>query len=44
MNLFLATLFESSVVLDGTKTRSDINDLRYEFESSVVLDGTKTNS
>ena len=35
-------MFESSVVLDGTKTiNSEL--ISYEmFESSVVLDGTKT--
>ena len=34
--------FESSVVLDGTKTKAkaELDDAR--FESSVVLDGTKT--
>ena len=35
-------MFESSVVLDGTKTDADsIRDIG-KFESSVVLDGTKT--
>ena len=34
--------FESSVVLDGTKTIQSISMRRYMFESSVVLDGTKT--
>ena len=34
--------FESSVVLDGTKTQQKLDCLRHEFESSVVLDGTKT--
>ena len=44
MNLFLATLFESSVVLDGTKTPDSTDTSTNAFESSVVLDGTKTNS
>ena len=35
-------MFESSVVLDGTKTRAKKALARYAFESSVVLDGTKT--
>ena len=34
--------FESSVVLDGTKTRIDDTAACPRFESSVVLDGTKT--
>ena len=34
--------FESSVVLDGTKTLAKIKSSRKTFESSVVLDGTKT--
>ena len=34
--------FESSVVLDGTKTSRCNLSLVAEFESSVVLDGTKT--
>ena len=34
--------FESSVVLDGTKTVRNINKQTTTFESSVVLDGTKT--
>ena len=34
--------FESSVVLDGTKTLHFIFQARFMFESSVVLDGTKT--
>ena len=34
--------FESSVVLDGTKTGQIYLKLRFMFESSVVLDGTKT--
>ena len=34
--------FESSVVLDGTKTTFRRNYVRIQFESSVVLDGTKT--
>ena len=36
------TEFESSVVLDGTKTGKTLSAVRYMFESSVVLDGTKT--
>ena len=35
-------LFESSVVLDGTKTNNTIAQASGLFESSVVLDGTKT--
>ena len=35
-------VFESSVVLDGTKTRVHYEDNKMLFESSVVLDGTKT--
>ena len=35
-------MFESSVVLDGTKTYSRAEPLAFVFESSVVLDGTKT--
>ena len=35
-------MFESSVVLDGTKTEMLIYMINHEFESSVVLDGTKT--
>ena len=35
-------LFESSVVLDGTKTRRIPIVGNGRFESSVVLDGTKT--
>ena len=35
-------MFESSVVLDGTKTSLVREDERIMFESSVVLDGTKT--
>ena len=35
-------MFESSVVLDGTKTHNfEVKGYRL-FESSVVLDGTKT--
>ena len=34
--------FESSVVLDGTKTKVLTNKHINVFESSVVLDGTKT--
>ena len=34
--------FESSVVLDGTKTDFLTGDALPSFESSVVLDGTKT--
>ena len=34
--------FESSVVLDGTKTACMFDDDEIKFESSVVLDGTKT--
>ena len=34
--------FESSVVLDGTKTSGFPVHDREVFESSVVLDGTKT--
>ena len=34
--------FESSVVLDGTKTRTWRHNGINMFESSVVLDGTKT--
>ena len=40
MNVSL--LFESSVVLDGTKTMRLIEISIAKFESSVVLDGTKT--
>ena len=36
-------MFESSVVLDGTKTFAEYNVAVCMFESSVVLDGTKTN-
>ena len=36
--------FESSVVLDGTKTVAVMNVSLLQFESSVVLDGTKTNN
>ena len=35
-------MFESSVVLDGTKTREIFERVANGFESSVVLDGTKT--
>ena len=35
-------MFESSVVLDGTKTLNQRNASVLVFESSVVLDGTKT--
>ena len=34
--------FESSVVLDGTKTAGTEYGAYNMFESSVVLDGTKT--
>ena len=34
--------FESSVVLDGTKTVFYVMKYVTKFESSVVLDGTKT--
>ena len=34
--------FESSVVLDGTKTFKNVTAFQALFESSVVLDGTKT--
>ena len=34
--------FESSVVLDGTKTVKLLKYSLAKFESSVVLDGTKT--
>ena len=37
-------LFESSVVLDGTKTTNLEILFNSVFESSVVLDGTKTKS
>ena len=36
------TPFESSVVLDGTKTEDLHKKRARAFESSVVLDGTKT--
>ena len=36
--------FESSVVLDGTKTLALQGTYILKFESSVVLDGTKTTS
>ena len=35
-------MFESSVVLDGTKTLIMTINNETPFESSVVLDGTKT--
>ena len=35
-------MFESSVVLDGTKTCCEVHYCLVVFESSVVLDGTKT--
>ena len=35
-------MFESSVVLDGTKTPPANAMYEAAFESSVVLDGTKT--
>ena len=35
-------MFESSVVLDGTKTSITEHQFCAAFESSVVLDGTKT--
>ena len=35
-------MFESSVVLDGTKTTNTAYNGNARFESSVVLDGTKT--
>ena len=35
-------VFESSVVLDGTKTNRSVTWSLSGFESSVVLDGTKT--
>ena len=35
-------MFESSVVLDGTKTVQEDTRQKPKFESSVVLDGTKT--
>ena len=35
-------MFESSVVLDGTKTQKLLAADACMFESSVVLDGTKT--
>ena len=35
-------VFESSVVLDGTKTATVESASILPFESSVVLDGTKT--
>ena len=38
----LQIVFESSVVLDGTKTTDEPVGQVHEFESSVVLDGTKT--
>ena len=38
----MATQFESSVVLDGTKTPLAPPKWERRFESSVVLDGTKT--
>ena len=37
-------MFESSVVLDGTKTSITEHQFCAAFESSVVLDGTKTTS
>ena len=40
--MFMAIAFESSVVLDGTKTSSIVVVSAVSFESSVVLDGTKT--
>ena len=44
MNSFLIKgAFESSVVLDGTKTKDRPDIHGRKFESSVVLDGTKTN-
>ena len=40
--LMIQAAFESSVVLDGTKTQEQFFPGRHWFESSVVLDGTKT--
>ena len=44
MKIITGLQFESSVVLDGTKTNSLITVFYIKFESSVVLDGTKTES
>ena len=34
--------FESSVILEGSKTNFSNEDLAYLFESSVILEGSKT--
>ena len=39
---YSCSVFESSVVLDGTKTITVCERWHDLFESSVVLDGTKT--
>ncbi len=35
-------MFESSVILEGSKTCSRLLELRAKFESSVILEGSKT--
>ena len=35
-------MFESSVILEGSKTSSFYRPLAYTFESSVILEGSKT--
>ena len=36
-------MFESSVILEGSKTNPDTGDSTNMFESSVILKGSKTN-
>ena len=36
------TAFESSVILEGSKTRALLHRSRSRFESSVILEGSKT--
>ena len=35
-------LFESSVILEGSKTEDIVESAKFEFESSVILEGSKT--
>ena len=42
MALFTNLRFESSVILEGSKTKSIARDASALFESSVILEGSKT--
>ena len=42
--MFLVSMFESSVILEGSKTAGMEHTISLSFESSVILEGSKTNA